>query len=280
MNFKKAIAVTASICIWEIGAASTELHAADMLRGSFYEPGEPQAVNWSGSYVGGHVGHIESKTTFDNSVGDLVANILRYSMLEAEAGVSNWTTIGSRDVRGSNWGVFAGYNTQWDNAVVLGVEANYNRASLKFAGSGGLSRIVTLSDNFQYAVTVAGQSTLEIRDYGTVRARAGYIWENIMPYATLGVALGRANTSAAAVVGYPQPVYSGTATPPPPTPPAFVASETSGRSNQFIYGFSAGLGVDVMLLPNFFLRGEYEYIKFTNVDATLNNIRAGAALKF
>ena len=101
-----------------------------------------------------------------------------------------------------------------------------------------------------------GQSaTYKLIDYGTVRARAGYAFSQFLPYAFLGGAVGRLN--------YDTP--------------------SATRDNAFAPGFEAGLGIDVALMPNVFLRAEYEYVLFGRVGGVRSNIstaRAGVGIRF
>jgi opacity protein-like surface antigen len=48
-----------------------------------------------------------------------------------------------------------------------------------------------------------------------------------------------------------------------------------------IYGYSAGLGVDVMLIAGLFMRAEWEYVRFSSsIDTQINTVRAGLGYKF
>ena len=54
-----------------------------------------------------------------------------------------------------------------------------------------------------------------------------------------------------------------------------------GRHNHMLYGYSAGFGVDMMLMAKLFLRGECEYARFTAaVDTNINTARLGLGYKF
>ena len=53
--------------------------------------------------------------------------------------------------------------------------------------------------------------------------------------------------------------------------------------NAFAYGAAVGLGVDISLLPNMFLRAEWEYIHFANIhdiQVNMNTGRVGIGVKF
>jgi outer membrane immunogenic protein len=253
----------------------------DVLRGSSgWIKASPAYFRWDGFYVGGQVGSASLGADFTGNSSNLISNMLNNTRLQAEAAPSTWITSGKPDSAiALSYGAFAGYNSQWDDAIV-GVEFNYNHSNLSVSTSGSVARIVTLSDQFQYAVTVQSASKFTINDYATLRGRAGYALGNFMPYLTGGVALGIASTRTTASVSYPTPVYTGTATPAPPTPPPVSLSATDGRDNMFVYGFALGGGVDWMIFQNVFLRGEYEYLRFSQSKAAINNVRAGLGVRF
>ena len=55
------------------------------------------------------------------------------------------------------------------------------------------------------------------------------------------------------------------------------------RDNAFAPGFEAGVGVDVALMPNVFLRAEYEYVLFGpigDVRSSISTARAGVGIRF
>jgi outer membrane immunogenic protein len=60
-------------------------------------------------------------------------------------------------------------------------------------------------------------------------------------------------------------------------------SQTERRVNNFVAGWTAGLGVEYMLWGNVFVRGEWEYVRFLSVkdmSFSTNNVRFGAGYKF
>jgi opacity protein-like surface antigen len=57
--------------------------------------------------------------------------------------------------------------------------------------------------------------------------------------------------------------------------------QTSATKTSLVYGYSAGVGVDVMLMASLFLRAEYEYQRVTSkIDSTINTARVGLGYKF
>jgi hypothetical protein len=74
--------------------------AAPVLRGSV----SPGYVRWDGWQAGIQAGFGNMKADFGNSTSSLVAFILRNSTLEAEGGVSTWTTLPSNTTTGPVFG--------------------------------------------------------------------------------------------------------------------------------------------------------------------------------
>ena len=116
--------------------------------------------------------------------------------------------------------------------------------------------------------------------------RAGYEMNQFMPYFTIGLAVAPISYSKFATVSYPTPVYSlPPPTPPdlpPPTPSAFSGSRTEGRNNVLALGYAAGAGMDVLVLPNVFVRGEYEFVSLpiARMHMALHSLHLGGGLKF
>ena len=111
----------------------------------------------------------------------------------------------------------------------------------------------------------------------TFRVRGGYAWGCFLPYMFGGVALGNANISRSVFVQ--DNVRPGPTNPPPITLLPLSADEIV--HNHLIYGYSAGLGVDVNLVGGLFARAEWEYIRFTStVDTNINTVRVGLGYKF
>ena len=172
----------------------------DVLRGS--QPVGPATfTRWSGFYFGGQIGYGDAVTDFSHATQPLLAFSLRELALENEQHPSQWPVLGKVGDHTTGFGGFAGYNTQWQDLIV-GVEANYTRTSLNAtATSSPISRLVS-AGGVAYGVSVFnGTGTLNLTDYGEVRARAGYIVGNLLPYGFVGFVVGRAYAVTALVFG-------------------------------------------------------------------------------
>jgi outer membrane immunogenic protein len=255
------------------GAQAADL--PDFLRGSF-SPLPVARVNWQGYYLGAQAGTGTSDMSFVGTAKSVAAHLLADTALDEGGMVSSLPVGGKVSVHGNGIGGFAGYNSQWDD-VVLGIELSYLHG--KFGGSQGdsIGRSFTDSLGFLDNVTYQATSTMAISDMGTFRVRGGYAIGLFLPYLFGGVALGQANiVNTAHIFG-----TQDNATSIPPQHIAFDLTATDGKFSHLIFGYSAGIGVDVMLTAGLFLRAEWEYVRFTSaVDTNVNTVRAGLGYKF
>ncbi|HWW48930.1 MAG TPA: outer membrane beta-barrel protein [Xanthobacteraceae bacterium] len=261
------------------GVAHSAL-AADMpfLRGGFSEGVVgPAVVDWQGVYIGGQAGTGRSDMNFTGTTRPMVEKLLANTTIEKEMKVSDWPLMGKESSRGNGVGGFIGYNAQWED-VVVGVELSYMNG--KFGGSAvdSMGRSFTTSDGYTNNVTSEALAEMKITDIGTLRLRAGYAYGNFLPYIFGGVALGQANiTRAARIHG----VSVNASAPPGFQNIPFDVSEVDRKNAHLLYGYAAGLGVDISLYAGLFMRAEWEYIRFTSViDTNVNTVRAGLGYKF
>lgn len=249
----------------------------DFLRGGFTDGFTTPRVNWQGFYIGGQAGYGSSDENFNGSTSNLVAALIADNVIQ-EMGVGQWNLEqGKNSSRTSGYGAFAGYNSQWDD-VVLGLEASYLHGS--FGGSSTATKALRssapLSDNFFHSVSVTSSSAIAISDMATFRGRAGYAWSCFLPYVFGGFALGNADITRSALI-----LDAVSTAPLGPFTPLQPGVATDGVHNHLIYGYTAGLGVDVNLVSGLFLRAEWEYIRFTAaVETNINTVRAGLGYKF
>src|SRR5450756_404835 len=136
----------------------------DFLRGSLPASSAPTR-NWDGWYAGGEIGYTSADMDF-------------------------------------------GHNYQWDD-LVFGVEANYNYVnSLSSSVTNSMSRGIVnpagsnppAGHTYTYNMTLAGNAALQVKDVMTFRGRAGWAYDNFLPYIFGGVAVGRMSVSRQASV--------------------------------------------------------------------------------
>lgn len=262
-----------------MAAATGAACAADLddgyLRGSFSP--EERVLPWQGIVFGAHIGYSNLNVDPGDATSSLVANTLRNTTVENEFSPQDWVSLPKQSTSSIQYGAFLGYNWQWDR-LVLGVDVGYNRpTSLEASSTDAIARRITTSDDTVHDVSINSSASLKLRDYATIRGRAGYAFGQFLPYAVLGAAVGRFNyTTSATTVDVWTPSGGTPTVYAPPT-------QTDSKDNAYAAGFVAGLGMDVALLPNVFLRAEWEYIIFAPVGgirSQLNTARVGVGLRF
>ncbi|MGY0571481.1 outer membrane protein [Bradyrhizobium sp. RDM12] len=267
----------AAVMLGTVSAA----HAADMpdvpiLRGSFTDGLSNSNVNWQGFYVGGQAGYGSSDESFSGTNTNMLAALLDHNVVE-QMQVSQWNLgLGKQSSRASGYGAFFGYNEQWEDAV-YGLEVSYLHGSYG-GSSNAFKELVSgtaLSDGAFHDVAVTSSAAISISDMATFRGRAAYAWGCFLPYMFGGLALGKADISRSVLVTDAVSTNGVSWTPLQP----LSANDT--QHNHLIYGYTAGLGVDVNLVGGLFMRAEYEYIRFSSaVDTSINTVRAGLGYKF
>ena len=149
------------------------------LRGSFQpKTAAPTYSKWDGVYFGGQMGWSSAAVDYTKSVQSLTSVILRDSVLQGRG--FNLTAMGNETRTHTGFGGFLGYNYQLSDGIVLGGEINYTKLGLRSAKDDGLTRIINndatapAGYHYYYTTTVAGRSSITIKDIVTLRARAGY----------------------------------------------------------------------------------------------------------
>jgi outer membrane immunogenic protein len=144
------------------------------------------------------------------------------------------------------------------------------------SASTGLTTSTPLSDGLYHSVSATNSSQISISDMATFRARAGYAFGCFLPYAFGGLALGNATIAQSVTVND----SAGTNILGPFTPFTPLMA-TKGTADHMIYGYTAGLGMDIKLVGGLFMRAEWEYARFVDqVDVSVNTVRAGLGYKF
>lgn len=123
--------------------------------------------SWTGGYLGGQVGWGWAKSTFD----------------------LNGYNVGHMKPDGFLGGLYAGYNFDLGNNVVLGLDGDVTFNNQKDSIS------ETFTDGAD-SLTLGAESKL--RTSGAVRARAGYAFDRWLPYVAAGVAIGSVKNTVSA----------------------------------------------------------------------------------
>lgn len=253
--------------------------AADLfgpLRGTQYGgPALKPVVAWEGGYFGGTAGATTGNASFSGSLRESVGFILRNTTINNLLGVDQWLAPRTGAMNSRNFGLFAGFNYQMDEAV-LGFEADYSRVKLSTSGTDSMGR-TTDNNGVRYVARTNGEVSVELRDLMSLRARAGYTMGSFLPYVTGGLALANYTTLSRAVVDTQETVIATGVV-------VGDLDETETRRKRRIgFGLAGGAGVDVSVTENLFIRGEWQYLHFPDLNGAnvnLHNFRAGAAVKF
>jgi outer membrane immunogenic protein len=245
------------------GAEAADMPDYGALRGALVDT--PRGVvNWQGYFVGGQAGYGASDMDFTGATSDVVANLLAYTAINSSMSVSSWPVLGKKSSQGKGFGGFIGYNAQWDD-VVLGVEANYMHGSFGGSDAGTMERL-----QGNYDVINQSYASIKVNDVGSARLRAGYVFGCFLPYMFGGVALGQGDVVRTATISGWQNAVAFT-----------PLSATQVQNNHFLYGYSGGVGVDMMVYSGLFVRAEWEYQKFAApINTAVSTVRAGVGYKF
>lgn len=161
---------------------------------------------------------------------------------DANAGLAappyGWAAQTSDKASGWVTGLQAGYDRQFANNVVLGVETDLQWSDIQASHQ----EATATSDPSRAAVVNTSQS---LEWFGSTRARLGYSYGRLLPYVTGGVAYGE--TSVKSLQALPGLVVG-------------VSQRSTG------VGWAAGAGLDVALSDRVSARAEYLYLQLPGVS--------------
>jgi outer membrane immunogenic protein len=204
-------------------ASAADLSSAVPLRGS--------VGSWTGLYGGVNGG---------------------YSWNEGDAVVFN-SAIGIRpNPTGSVVGAQLGYNWQFTPDWVFGVETDIDWADIN--GNQSLSTVGIVGVG-----PVAFVTQQRIHTLGTLRARAGYVLEDVLLYATAGLAYGQTEIDTSITDQFAGLTCG---------PVGFCANL---GSKQWSMGWAAGVGFDWSFLPRWSFRTEYLHYDLGSVHQSLSD---------
>jgi len=251
------------------------------LRGTeMFVPARPTYFSWEGFYVGGQVSYSSLQSDFSGATAPLIAYSLRNSTILAQMLPDQWPVLGSRATGAAGFGGFVGYNFQWDNAII-GLELDYTHTSLNAAApSSPIARSQTVNGLIN-DVSIDSSGVLHVTDFATTRARLGWAIGNFMPYATIGLAFGRADEAVSTNITVTE--LDPKSVPPNQVVGVLFFPNGQSKNGAYLYGFSGGGGLDFALTQNIFARADYEYIQWQRlwqIESGIHNFRAGLGVKF
>jgi outer membrane immunogenic protein len=288
ISMRRIIAATAAFL-----TATFPSFAADMggppavLRGAI--PADT-SIDWSGFYVGGMGTYTTmslNRNRGQGQVDPLLSRLVRGTIVETGVIAMPLVEQGRYQTNAMGFGAFAGYNWTADGAV-FGVEVDYSRTTLKNEINGARSGMVTGgTPQTTYEWNASTYKRSKLTEFGTIRARLGYAYGNLMPFLTGGMAIGRSSeANYAAINGVQWPTSEGGACSAAPScAPTFYNPPSLSESNRakVQLGYTLGIGFDYAFTNNIFVRAEYQHVRFPEIASTsaqINQARVGAGVKF
>ncbi|MFG1319039.1 outer membrane protein [Xanthobacter autotrophicus] len=194
--------------------------------------------SWTGFYIGGNFGYGGDKFTFD----------------EVNTYYGDYYSAESRSVNSSGFfvGGQIGYNYQFANNVVIGVETDLQWSNIEGNYSANNATYYGYAESFNAGASV---------DYfGTIRARLGYAFDRFLPYITGGAAYGKTKLDLNSTDSYGN---------------FYTASGSSTN-----WGWTVGAGVEYAITNNWTFKTEYLYVDLGSTDYTyaydVNDVVAGS----
>jgi outer membrane immunogenic protein len=202
---------------------------------------QDQVYDWSGAYIGAQAGYAVGESLYTNS--DFPTEYVNY------------------DPDGFFGGVYAGYNFQMSNNVVLGVDGDLN-----FTGIKGTN------DYWWVGRGPVPSASAEIKYSAALRGRLGYAMDRFLPYVAGGLSMAKYDFDFILDTGH-----------------VYYAESKS------MVGWNVGLGADYAATDNIVVRAEYRHSDYgsksfaqpdffaiddAHITLSSHDIRIGLAYKF
>jgi outer membrane immunogenic protein len=200
------------------------------------EPVYPTGYQWTGFYIGANGGYGFGPVSSSGSI--------TVGGVPAAGGVPVAFTSGSANTSGGFGGLQFGMNYEFASHVVAGFEADIDWGAINGNG-GGCAGGGCISTGFN------------TNNFGTMRIRLGYAFDNLLLYGTAGGAW--ANTRwGSTITAVPAGAFPGL------TLPANSSYNTS------VIGYAAGGGVEYGIMRNVTFKVEYLREQFNGIQQTYN----------
>ncbi|WAC26933.1 TonB-dependent receptor domain-containing protein [Ancylobacter sp. SL191] len=212
--------------------------------------------DWTGLYVGGHFAYGFGEVTGETTTAD------------GSASARAVNESADQSFYGGMWGGQIGYNYQFANNVVLGVEADFSYADMGGSQQQGATEGAMLITRSM----LESQTDYAFEWLATLRGRLGYAFDDLMVYGTGGVAFLRENEQRSQYIAT-------TATAALPagnrTDLAFTDTDVQTRT-----GFALGAGAEYAINSRWSVKAEYLYTGFGSTDFLFGKARAGVTKSY
>jgi outer membrane immunogenic protein len=230
----------------------------------------PPPLTWTGFYVGLNAGGLWSNNSSINNVAYGLYNAPGYptfgtgnlAALSATGnitGSSNSGFIGGGQI-GYNWQVGNVGGLGFGSGFVTGIEADIqgiagSTGQGNFFGAALGPAIVTPPPAFTYSPVTIARARQNLSYIGTVRGRLGFLaMPTLLVYGTGGLAYGGANLNVAYATADTSGIFGA------------GGASTSYANTQV--GWTAGGGLEWMVVPNWSVKAEYLYYDLGSVQAS------------
>lgn len=223
--------------------------AADLPAAKAPPPPPLPVFSWGGFYVGANVGYTWGAK---NSISSFAVPIFDNDPLFGAASAVGATSVIAPEFNGAIGGGQVGWNYQFRDVFVAGLEADIQGASVQ--GTASTVNVTPVANQPRYSITTITQASRNLDYLGTIRGRIGYLFHpRVLIYATGGLAYGGVSQT----VGVSQlGNFSGAFFLPPATD-AFGFSWSKFSDTRV--GYAAGAGLEWAFLDNWSAKLDYLY---------------------
>lgn len=197
------------------------------------------AYNWTGFYVGGHVGAGWGTAEATSNVGSLINGFL------PSAGVGFNLPVGQTQMNGFMGGAQAGYNWQ-SGVMVYGVEGDFSWSGIK--GSTACLLVLNCTAEVKWIGDITGRVGVTVGDRGLLYVKGGGAWADSSYTAGQNLTIG--GLGASGVV--------------------------NGAVSDTRFGGVLGAGIEYAFMPGWSAKLEYDYYDFGKTDLSMPVVASGA----
>jgi len=214
-------------------------------------PSYSQPTDWTGFYIGGFAGAAFGRTDVDGA-----------PFGRPDINTSPW-------VAGGIGGIQVGYNYQFADKWVVGIEADIGAANVRGGRPVGTANGIDENGYFNGDLPTAYfTATGKSNWMGTVAGRVGYAWNRTLVYAKSGVALADSSLSFNCIYGpeaSSNPIRSCTM-------PGQQNLASFSTPHSVRVGYTLGIGAEFDLGHNWSVKSEYDVLSFGRHTERTNDV--------